>query len=136
MEKYESVLKFEKYIINEVNFKGNKDFKQTEERTPVDLKIKRNTQIDDKDKKMEINLKVDIFDNAKENNYPFEIKVDLTGYFYIEEGEPKSLEKNAIAILYPYIRSLISTYTVNSSDFPLMLPAINVNKLIEDQKED
>ena len=101
MKKYESVLKFIKYEVNEINYK----------------------------------LVVDVFENALENNKPFEMKVHLTGYFITEGENPEIFKANAIAILYPYVRAIVSTYTANANITPLILPAINVNKLIEDQKK-
>lgn len=80
-------------------------------------------------------MKVIIYEDAVENNKPFEMRIELTGYFIVEGSEPERFKANAIAILYPYIRSIVSTYTANANITPLLLPAINVNKLIEDQKE-
>ena len=62
-------------------------------------------------------------------------KVNLTGYFMVDGCEPETLKANAIAILYPYVRAIISTYTANANITPLILPTINVNKLIKDQEE-
>ena len=42
-----------------------------------------------------------------------------------------NLDSNAIAILYPYIRSIVSVYTSSINVPPLILPVINVNALIE-----
>lgn len=133
MEKYESILKFEKYVVNEISFVNNSEFKKIDEKIPVDLKIKKKATHYESGR-MEINLIVNIFENAKENNYPYEVIMNLTGYFYIEGEKTQSLEKNAVAILYPYIRAILSTYTVNSNVVPLVLPVINVNKLIEEQQ--
>lgn len=133
MEKYESVLKFIRYEVNEIYFKKNISFQLNEEGTPIDLKIK--PIIDIKDKNMNITLQIEIFENAKQNNKPFEMKVNLTGYFITEGGNPEVFKANAIAILYPYVRAIVSTYTANANITPLILPTINVNKLIKDQEE-
>lgn len=133
MEKYESILKFKKYEVNEIYYKKNIAFTPDEQGTPINLKIKPITDI--KDNNMNITLKVIIYENAVENNKPFEMRIDLTGYFIVEGSEPERFRANAIAILYPYIRSIVSTYTANANITPLLLPAINVNKLIEDQDE-
>lgn len=133
MEKYESCLKIEKYEVNEVHFIKNPNFKPTEEKVMLDLNIKKKTRFETK--KMEVSLDTMIFENCEKNNYPFEMKISITGYFYAEGENPKVLEKNAIAIMYPFIRSLVSTYTANSNTATLILPIINVNKMIEDQEE-
>lgn len=133
MERYESVLKFKKYEVNEIYFKKNIAFTPDEQGTPINLKIK--PIVDIKDNNMNITLKVIIYEDAVEHNKPFEMRIELTGYFIVEGSEPERFKANAIAILYPYIRSIVSTYTANANITPLLLPAINVNKLIEDQKE-
>lgn len=133
MEKYESVLKFIRYEVNEIYFKKNVNFQLNEEGTPIDLKIK--PIIDIKDKNMNITLQIAIFENAEQNNKPFEMKVNLTGYFITEGSKPEVFKANAIAILYPYVRAIVSTYTANANITPLILPTINVNKLVKDQEE-
>ena len=82
-----------------------------------------------------VDLDVRIFeDNEK---YPFYMKVVLRGFFTIENNEDNiNFEPNAIAILYPYIRSIVSTYTANANIMPLTLPVINVNKLLKDKEKD
>ena len=77
----------------------------------------------------------EIFKDAEKNNYPFEMTVSLTGKFECEGEEPEKFSKNAIAILYPYVRAIVSTYTANANVNALILPAINVNKLIEEDEK-
>lgn len=134
MSKYESILKFNKYEVNEIYFAKNDEYSKPENGTPVDLKIRPNIEINENNLKIVLN--VNIFENAKELNQPFEMRVKLTGYFQTDGCEPKLLKSNAIAILYPYVRAIISTYTVNANITPLILPAINVNKLIESQNKE
>lgn len=133
MEKYESILRFKHYIVNEIYFKTNQEFKDNNEGTPIDLNIE--TKIDIQKDNMKITLNTTIFANAIEKNYPFEMNVEITGLFVVKGDEPNKFVKNAIAILYPYVRAIVSTYTANANISPLILPAINVNKLIEDQNK-
>lgn len=133
MEKYESVLKFIRYEVNEIYFKKNVNFQLNEEGTPIDLKIKPIININDNN--MNVTLQIIIFENAEQNNKPFEMKVNLTGYFITEGSNPEVFKANAIAILYPYVRAIVSTYTANANITPLVLPIINVNKLVKDQEE-
>ena len=64
------------------------------------------------------------------------MEVILTGYFTeINNDNNMNFEPNAIAILYPYVRAIVSTYTASANITPLLLPAINVNKLIEEQNK-
>lgn len=130
MEKYTSKLIFDRYIVNKVIFNNNINY-NLEEKTKINFNINKNIKKDSKS--IEIELTTKIFENAKENNYPFEMEIVITGYFTIEDNEEKiNFEPNAIAILYPYIRAIVSTYTAAANVNALILPTINVNKLIED----
>lgn len=132
MDKYKSKLIFNKYIIKEIEFKYHEEFKEK----PIDIlfDIDKETKYI-ANKNMIVDLDVRIFeDNEK---YPFYMKVVLRGFFTIENNEDNiNFEPNAIAILYPYIRSIVSTYTANANIMPLTLPVINVNKLLKDKEKD
>lgn len=129
MDKFKSKLIFNKYIVKEIKFKYNENFKEK----PVEILFNISKNIKYENNKMNVDLKVDIFeDNDK---YPFYMTVSIRGYFSIENnGEKINFEPNAVAILYPYIRSIVSTYTAEANVMPLILPVINVNKLIEDSE--
>ena len=45
------------------------------------------------------------------------------------------LERNAIAILFPYNRSYISTITTQPGMAPILLPAMNIVAMLNDQKK-
>lgn len=128
-----SVLYFDDYIVDNISFKNNPAYK--EEETFIEFSVTPQVIVDEDKKSMEIRLTVDIFKNAVENNYPFEMSVTVIGFYNIEiQGEDISkYERNAIAILYPYVRALVSSYTATANVNALILPAINVNKLIEAQ---
>ncbi|HJJ11745.1 MAG TPA: protein-export chaperone SecB [Clostridiaceae bacterium] len=129
MEKYKSKLRFNKYVVNEVNFKNNDNFKP--QPVTIDFSIYKNIEREENNMKVELVTKV--FENAEENNFPFEMIVKLTGYFTEENNDENiNFEPNAIAILYPYVRSIVSIYTINSNVNGLILPVINVNNVIKD----
>ncbi len=134
-QEYGSILKFNKYIVNNINFNTNSNFIKNEEKISINFNIEK--EVIKNNDNMEVKLTTYIFKEAEANNYPFEMKITITGYFTIINNESNvNLEPNAIAILYPYIRSIVSTYTANANIMPLILPAINVNKLIDEQKKD
>ena len=133
MEEINSVLIFKKYIVNKVIFEKNENynFKDGEK---IHFKVK--DEVKKEKNKMEVKLIVNIFENSKVNNYPFEMEVQVTGFFEIEnDKENIDFIPNAIAILYPYIRAIVSTYTASSNVNSLILPTINVNAMLEKQKE-
>lgn len=129
-----SVLRFENYIINKIQYTKNENYQNNEEtkkEIDVDLSIKPNIKVDEE--KMIVNLSTYIFKNSIENNYPFELEIEITGFFTTTGDAVDRFKANAIAIMYPYVRAIVSTYTALANIPPLILPAINVNALLEQQ---
>ncbi|HEC2146362.1 TPA: protein-export chaperone SecB [Staphylococcus delphini] len=76
---------------------------------------------------------------------PFIINVELTGVFDIEfekddeqdiEQLKELLSQNAIAILYPYIRSLVSDITSKANSFDtFIMPVANIAKVMKENNK-
>lgn len=137
MEKRESTissLRFINYIVNEVNFKSNR-VKDNKKVWKLTFDITNNTKINKERNKMEITLKVNVFKGQEES--PFNMEVELIGYFELDgEDDIIRYEANAIAIMYPYLRAIVSTYTASANVSPVILPAINVNAMLKRKKEE
>ncbi|MBU5437776.1 protein-export chaperone SecB [Tissierella sp. MSJ-40] len=80
--------------------------------------------------------------NDKENR-DINIKLVMSGYFgFRDEGELSEeqrdhfIEKNTLAIIFPYIRSYITNLTAQSGGKPIIIPPININMLLEDAPEE
>lgn len=59
----------------------------------------------------------------------------LVGIFRMEGNDSiKRFIPNAIAILFPYLRSEVSLITAQPNIPPIILPAININRLLQAQK--
>ena len=59
----------------------------------------------------------------------------LVGYFKVTDSyEKDKFKANALAIMYPYVRSIVTSYTANANVNPLILPLININAFIESRK--
>ncbi|MBO5472209.1 MAG: protein-export chaperone SecB [Lachnospiraceae bacterium] len=130
-----SFLYFDNYIVDKVYFKNNPKYEGDE--TALEFSVIPNIIVNDDEENMIVELTVNIFDGAVKNNYPFEMSVTVVGFYSMHaQGEDiMKYKKNAIAILYPYVRAIVSSYTANANVNPLLLPTINVNKLIEVQNE-
>lgn len=129
------VIRFEKYEVEEIQFKLNTAY--DDEEVDIDIKMSVESIFDEADEHMRIRLTVRIFEEAEKNKYPFEMKVVVTGYFMVgvgQDGNVSHYQANAIAILYPYIRAIVSTYTASANVNPLILPTVNVNKFLEHDK--
>ena len=134
MEEIKSALIFKRYVVNKIIFEKNDNytFKEGEK---INFRIK--DEIKKQKDKMEVKLMVNIFENAKENSYPFEMEIHITGYFEIEnDNENINFMPNAIAILYPYVRAIVSTYTASANVNPLILPTINVNAMLKNKRQE
>lgn len=135
MSDNKSVLRFEKYIVDKVYYKTNENcMKEAEE---IDLPFDFETKTEYENNQMVIELGATIFQNAEENNYPFEMEVVLKGYFRVKgiQNDIKLFEKNAIAIMFPYLRAIVSTYTANANVAPVLLPAMNINEYFRKKYE-
>lgn len=131
-----SILTFKEYRVDSVEFVLNPNWSKGN--TKIDLNIRKKVTYD-KDKNCGVvKLMTKVFENPIENDYPFSIKLQVSGFFNIECEDDEECEKllniNAVAILFPYVRALISTYTANANVSPLILPAINVNKLASSEE--
>lgn len=138
MGNIESALRFIDYFINKIEFYNNEDFEEMP--VSIDFSITRKIEyINDEDNTFLVTLDIRIFENASENNYPFSMNISITGIFEIDDNNVKDKENfaevNSIAILFPYLRSIVSTYTANANVQPLILPPINVVRMIQEDKE-
>lgn len=134
-DKSKSLLKFKNYVVDLVEFKSNFNFSGEDKNIDFDL----NTNYNFEDNNFILELEMIIFPNAEENDYPFSMKVKLMGLFEVESQATETekinfTEKNAIAILFPYLRALVSVYTSNANIGTTILPPINVVKYLEDKK--
>ena len=134
MSNNRSVLRFNKYIVERVVFEANEDYFSDVEDKELPFDFDTNTTFIDN--RLEIELSAIIFKNAVKNNYPFEMQVVLKGFFEVENGgDIRAFEMNAIAILFPYLRAIVSTYTANSNVVPVLLPAMNINAYLKKKYE-
>lgn len=69
--------------------------------------------------------------DENENIY---VNVKGKAIFRTQQKNMDMLEKNTIAIMFPYIRSYISIITTQPGMPPIVLPAMNIIAMINDQK--
>lgn len=80
-----------------------------------------------------------ILKGDKEEEYDF--LISLTGFFSFEAAEnleekqkENLINKNAVAILMPYLRSEVSLLTAQPNVECVVLPPFNINKMLEDKE--
>ncbi|NLD50665.1 MAG: hypothetical protein GX660_26275 [Clostridiaceae bacterium] len=80
-----------------------------------------------------ITISVDIFDSDLTDS-PFYIFASITGEFEFDGNDKIEkqilLDKNAVAIMFPYLRSTITNITSIANIPPLVLPVVNITKLL------
>ncbi|MFA6878365.1 MAG: protein-export chaperone SecB [Fusobacterium sp.] len=127
-----SEITFNEYWIENMIFNKNINFEESEEGIPLKIDISPGY------KKEKNNLYVSVTLNLFEKNnseFPFYLTLKIVGVFTIEENiSDLKLENykkiNCLAILFPYIRALVSTITANANVPPLILPPLNITKLV------
>lgn len=102
-------------------------------RVDVDhAKINFKRSIDDMDdNKYKVNLSINITSKNE-----FEIETCISGIFEFEGDKNfgnKLLSHNTVAILFPYLRSQITLLTSQPGFEPIVLPVININRLLDEK---
>ncbi len=132
-----TVIKFKDYSVLDIEYRRNENFKEDSERLIVDPKISAKLKKYD-DLSADILLIVEA-GSLRKFSSPFRIKVKIKGSFsYVPDeddigvGFERFLTTNAVAILYPYARALVSTVTSASNEFPAFnLPVMNIAKALD-----
>lgn len=130
----EGKITFDGYQVKEINFLLNQNYSTESEQIEINFELESKQGLAEDKMHSSLLLTAKIFDDAEKNNYPFQLKVELEGFFSIDSEKEIDIEKyspNMIAILYPYLRALISNITVNSNIPALTLPTINANDFIK-----
>ncbi|MFS0749513.1 protein-export chaperone SecB [Oceanobacillus sp. 1P07AA] len=129
-EDLKSYLIFEDYSISEMNFQRNYDFNNKEE---IDLNFSFNGSADISEKRDQAQLTITCKIFEEEFNVgeaPFFLNIQIIGNFSLNVQEEvfdiEGFQMNGLAILLPYLRSLITSFTSQSGMPPVILPAINV----------
>ena len=126
MGDYSSILTLKRRFFEKIEFE-RKGFKNNNE-----LKFSLQVQIGkNKDNIYKVTL---VLDGDKKEEY--ELKISLTGLFEIQNSDALSdnvtqslIDKNAVAILMPYLRSEVTLLTAQPDTDSVVLPAFNINKL-------
>lgn len=133
-----AVLEFNGYRVNKMIYTRNENFDPKTK--SINMKPNLNTNFDVKDDKINVSLNVKV-GSTENTSVPFLAECSLTGIFTYRHEEDKTdvgldtlIRNNAVAILYPYVRAIISTLSMTSNEFPnYNLPTINVGKVLSDQ---
>ena len=135
-----AALQFKNYHVLETIYKLNPFFAGESKFEDPQLFFKLDVNPDTV-KQAAIILGIELGDESLETT-PYYVKARILGLFDIEsEGLTKkqilSLYKfNGVAILFPYLRSLVSDLSCKGSDAPIIIPTINIASMINEADED
>ncbi|GIM45478.1 hypothetical protein DNHGIG_10270 [Collibacillus ludicampi] len=127
-------LQFRDYQVRNIEYKFNPFYEGEDELVPeFDYEIQ--TDQDDWSGAWVI-LNFSIGDRTL-NSSPIYVYASIAGYFHLNgiddyETAMSYYKVNALAILFPYLRGLVSEITSKGSEAPLILPTLNIVALLEE----
>ena len=128
MGDFNSVLKLQKMVFDKIEFE-RKGFKNDEE-------FKYEIQIQIGSSKNNVYRVTLILNGTKQDEYS--IVISLSGFFEVEVQEEVDnilikdlINRNAVAILMPYLRSELTLLTAQPDTDSVVLPVFNINKMFE-----
>lgn len=134
-----TALEFEGYEVNELVYQKNIEYEHSSDKKQIMLfpKLVRNIK-KMPNNKFEVHLGVVVSADKDGNDIPFYLSVNISGFFNLlgEETDETFINQNALAILFPYLRSLVTTVTVNAGIPPIILPAVNIIQMLEEIPND
>ena len=123
--KYASPLILDEIVILESNFKRSLDSLED-----VELGVKINREIiQNSDDEYSIVLDTTVADDDEKVS----VFVKCIAKFRTTQENRDLIERNAIAIMFPYIRSYISIITTQPGMTPIVLPAMNIVAVLNDK---
>ncbi|MBG9656282.1 protein-export chaperone SecB [Cytobacillus firmus] len=136
MKEIVSFLKFNDYSIKDFVFKRNRNFVTDDKNIDIEFEFKADAAFSDDKSMATILLICEIFDEESfsNGNSPFYLKVELEGFFSCSSDiKIDEFELNGIAIVLPYLRAFITSFTAQASIPPVIIPPINVYNLIKNK---
>ena len=134
-----SSLQFKDYFLNEVSYRKNPNFDQTNSTINLQPELSAQILIKKSENLAYVNL-VTKQGNINFEDSAFEIIVDIVGEFTFTLDETEFdidfetfLKENGLAILWSYIRPIVSDMITRGKEFPnFILPVVNVKKMLSD----
>ena len=123
---YESPLVLKNIIITEGHFKRNEDsLENLEQKVGVSHDVERLSE-----REYKITLELNVADPEEK----LSVFVKGMAIFETKQENQMLIERNTLAIMFPYFRSYVSTLTTQPGMTPIVLPAMNIMTMLA-QKE-
>lgn len=87
------------------------------------------------DQSMLVFLRTNVFIGENEEDAPCSMSLEIVGHFESDISIQPQWEMNALAILFPYVRSIISSFTAQSGMPSVILPTVNIAQMFKDAEK-
>jgi preprotein translocase subunit SecB len=135
-DKIVSSLRFNNFSIDNMDFKRNYGFQPAVEEISLEFGLNAQALISEEQDEAVIILTCKIFEEEfKHETAPFYLELSMRGYFDCQGVDIDSFKFNGMAILLPYLRSVITSFTSQSGISPVILPPINVYKVFGEEND-
>ncbi len=134
----ESILKLIRYDVLKLNFALNLNYCYNENRT-IEVNPQLTRQINKIDENQAEVVLTFAISSAEDLTTPFDFELSIRGIFESNQWEttcPDVMKINTVAILFPFLRSLIATVTANVNVPPYVLPVINVEQWLKQSEQE
>ena len=133
-----TVMNFLGYSVNKMLLEQKEPVVQNKQ-TKIEVKQHFNVRYNVQDNKANVILSYNVDKDA-----PFKLDVELVGHFSFNVDEDAGnrgfnyyLQTNAVAIMFPYLRQVLTTLTALTNTMtPVILPTINIAELLKSTKQD
>lgn len=122
---YESPLVLKNIIITEGHFKRNEDSLE-------DLELKVGVS-HDVERLSEQEYKITLELNVADPEEKLSVFVKGMAIFETKQENQMLIERNTLAIMFPYFRSYVSTLTTQPGMTPIVLPAMNIMAMLAEK---
>ena len=126
------VIDFKGYQINEIIYEKREKLIDVNELKREGNNLSSSVSISTTEdmKRAKITIETTVYDNRKEDSG--NVFVSMDGYFEINEGFDdydiqEFLSTNGVAILYPYVRMVVSSVSSLNAEDSIILPTINTS---------
>ena len=132
MKTEKALLQFGGYRVDKMLFMLKQTFDSSSKQVELTPSFSRTIQ-KISDDEYDVSIGVEL----KQTNLPFDAELTITGRFKYEGSldVQKILKINAVAILYPYVRSILSCLTTLGSVPPVVIPTINLAQMFENEEQ-
>lgn len=133
-----AVIQFKGYRVTEMGFHCDAGYEFPNGEIPYSFGFaKECTQLSDNEIQENIGIHLFYAEEGGQNydNSPFRLSVEIAGRFASASPWQPEWEQNAMAILFPYLRSIVTTISCNTGREPIILPTLNIVSLFDTQNE-